>query len=92
MLSNKVKQALKEAVEWPIKRPEIFTSMGIHPPKGILLYGPSDCGKTLLARTICTESEANFISIKGPEIFSKWVGESEKAIRELFRKGRMATL
>ncbi|MFH0897691.1 MAG: CDC48 family AAA ATPase [Candidatus Bathyarchaeota archaeon] len=85
-----VKQSLKEAVEWPIKRPEVFSSMGIRPPNGVLLYGPPGCGKTLLARAVCTESEANFISIKGPEIFSKWVGESEKAIREIFRKGRMA--
>jgi transitional endoplasmic reticulum ATPase len=65
--------------------------MGIEPPKGILLYGPPGCGKTLLARAIATESEANFISIKGPEILSKWVGESEKAIREIFRKARMAS-
>jgi len=65
--------------------------MGIQPPKGILLYGPPGCGKTLIARAIATESEANFISIKGPEIFSKWVGESEKAIREIFRKGRTAS-
>jgi len=87
---DEVKQALMEAIEWPIKRPEIFSSIGIHPPRGVLLYGPPGCGKTLLARAVCTESEANFISIKGPEIFSKWVGESEKAIREIFRKGRMA--
>jgi len=87
---DEVKQALREAVEWPIKRPEIFTDMGITPAKGILLYGPPGCGKTLLARAVATESEANFISIKGPEIFSKWVGESEKAIREIFRKGRTA--
>jgi transitional endoplasmic reticulum ATPase len=85
-----VKQHLKEAVEWPIKTPEIFTKLGIRPPKGILLYGPPGCGKTLLARAVATESEANFISIKGPEVFSKWVGESEKAIREVFRKARMA--
>jgi transitional endoplasmic reticulum ATPase len=85
-----VKQHLKEAVEWPIKQPEIFTRLGIRPPKGILLYGPPGCGKTLLARAVATESEANFISIKGPEVFSKWVGESEKAIREVFRKARMA--
>jgi transitional endoplasmic reticulum ATPase len=85
-----VKQHLKEAVEWPIKNPEIFTRLGIRPPKGILLYGPPGCGKTLLARAVATESEANFISIKGPEVFSKWVGESEKAIREVFRKARMA--
>jgi transitional endoplasmic reticulum ATPase len=85
-----VKQRLKEAVEWPIKSPEIFSKLGIRPPKGILLYGPPGCGKTLLARAVATESEANFISIKGPEVFSKWVGESEKAIREVFRKARMA--
>ncbi len=85
-----VKQHLKEAVEWPLKSPEIFSRLGIKPPKGILLYGPPGCGKTLLARAVATESEANFISIKGPEVFSKWVGESEKAIREVFRKARMA--
>ena len=85
-----VKSELVEAVEWPIKRPESFKRMGIRPPKGILLYGPPGCGKTLVARAVATECEANFISIKGPEIFSKWVGESEKAIREVFRKGRTA--
>ena len=87
---DEVKQELKEAVEWPLKTPEIFTRLGIKPPKGILVYGPPGCGKTLLARAIATESEANFITIKGPEVFSKWVGESEKAIREVFRKARMA--
>jgi transitional endoplasmic reticulum ATPase len=85
-----VKQHLKEAVEWPLKNPEMFTRLGIRAPKGILMYGPPGCGKTLLARAVATESEANFISIKGPEVFSKWVGESEKAIREVFRKARMA--
>jgi transitional endoplasmic reticulum ATPase len=85
-----VKLHLKESVEWPIKNPEMFTRLGIKPPKGILLYGPPGCGKTLLAKAVATESEANFISIKGPEVFSKWVGESEKAIREVFRKARMA--
>jgi transitional endoplasmic reticulum ATPase len=85
-----VKEHLKEAVEWPMKTPEVFTRLGIKPPKGILLFGPPGCGKTLLARAVATESEANFISIKGPEVFSKWVGESEKAIREVFRKARMA--
>jgi len=85
-----VKQELMESVEWPLKKPEVFKKMGIKPPRGILLYGPPGCGKTLLARAVATESEANFISIKGPEIFSKWVGESEKAIREIFRKGRTA--
>jgi transitional endoplasmic reticulum ATPase len=87
---KRVKQELMESVEWPLKKPEVFTRMGIKPPRGILLYGPPGCGKTLLARAVATESEANFISIKGPEIFSKWVGESEKAIREIFRKGRTA--
>jgi len=85
-----VKQELREAVEWPIKNPEIFERMGIRAPKGLLLLGPPGCGKTLLARAVATESEANFITIKGPEVFSKWVGESEKAIREVFRKARMA--
>ena len=85
-----VKQELREAVEWPLKNPEVFVRLGIRPPKGILLYGPPGCGKTLLARAVATESEANFITIKGPEVFSKWVGESEKAIREVFRKARMA--
>ena len=87
---EEVKQHLREAVEWPLKSPEIFNRLGIKPPKGILLYGPPGCGKTLLARAVATESEANFITIKGPEVFSKWVGESEKAIREVFRKARMA--
>ncbi len=87
---DEVKQELKEAVEWPLKSPEIFQRLGIKPPKGILIYGPPGCGKTLLARGVATESEANFITIKGPEVFSKWVGESEKAIREVFRKARMA--
>ncbi|MCD6242469.1 CDC48 family AAA ATPase [Candidatus Bathyarchaeota archaeon] len=85
-----VKRELREAVEWPLKNPEVFKRFGIRPPKGILLYGPPGCGKTLLARAVATESEANFITIKGPEVFSKWVGESEKAIREVFRKARMA--
>lgn len=87
---KQVKQELMESVEWPLKKPDVFKKMGIKPPRGILLFGPPGCGKTLLARAVATESEANFISIKGPEIFSKWVGESEKAIREVFRKGRTA--
>jgi len=88
---EEVKEELKEAVEWPLKNPEVFKRFGIQPPKGILLIGPPGCGKTMLARAVATESEANFIAIKGPEVFSKWVGESEKAIREVFRKARMAS-
>ena len=87
---EEVKQELREAVELPLKNPEAFKRLGIEPPKGVLLYGPPGCGKTLLAKAVATESEANFISVKGPEIFSKWVGESERAIREVFRKARTA--
>ena len=83
-----VKQNLQEAVEWPLKHPEIFKRMGIRPPRGILMYGPPGTGKTLLAKAVANESQANFISIKGPEVLSKWVGESEKAVRELFKKAR----
>ncbi len=87
---DRIKNELIQSVEWPLKKPEVFKRMGIKPPRGILLYGPPGCGKTLLARAVATESEANFIAVKGPEIFSKWVGESEKAIREVFRKARTA--
>jgi transitional endoplasmic reticulum ATPase len=85
-----IKQTLREVVEWPIKQPKVFEEMGIKPPKGILLYGPPGTGKTLLAKAVANETEANFISIKGPEVLSKWVGESEKAIREIFKKARQA--
>ncbi len=88
---EEVKQKLKEAVEWPLKFPEVYSRMGIRPPKGILLYGPSGCGKTLLAKAVATESQANFISVRGPELFSKWFGESEKAVREIFRKARQVS-
>jgi len=84
------KQNLIEVVEWPLQRPDSFKRIGIQPPKGVLIFGPPGCGKTLLARAVATESEANFISVKGPELLSKWVGESEKAIREVFRKARTA--
>ena len=82
------KQELKEAVEWPLKYPENFQRLGVKPPKGILLYGIPGTGKTLLAKAVASESEANFISIKGPELLSKWVGESEKGVREVFRKAK----
>ncbi len=85
-----VKEELQEAIEWPLKYPEIFAYMNTAPPKGVLLYGPPGTGKTMLAKAVANESEANFISIKGPEVLSKWVGESEKAIREVFRKARQA--
>lgn len=82
------KQTLKEMVEWPLKNPESFERMGIEPPRGILLYGPPGCGKTLLAKAVANESGANFISVKGPMVYSKWVGESEKAIRDIFRRAK----
>jgi transitional endoplasmic reticulum ATPase len=85
---DEAKQQLKEAVEWPLKYPEIYEKMGVRPPRGILLFGPPGTGKTLLAKAAATESEANFIAVRGPEILSKWVGESEKAIREIFRRAR----
>jgi len=85
-----VKAQLKEAVELPIKKPEAFTNMGIRPIKGVLLVGAPGVGKTMLAKAVATERESNFISIKGPELLSKYVGESEKAVRELFRKAKMA--
>jgi transitional endoplasmic reticulum ATPase len=82
------KQNLKEVVQWPLEHPEAFDRMGIKPPKGVLLYGPPGTGKTLLAKAVANESGANFISIKGPEVFSKWVGESEKKIREIFKRAK----
>ena len=85
-----IKQEMQEAVEWPLKYQGIFTYADAMPPKGILLYGPPGTGKTLMAKAAANESEANFISIKGPELLSKWVGESEKGVREIFRKARQA--
>jgi len=87
---SSIKQELQEAVEWPLKYQSIFTYTDAIPPKGILLYGPPGTGKTLMAKAAANESEANFISIKGPELLSKWVGESEKGVREVFRKARQA--
>ncbi len=85
---EEVKRELREVVELPLKNPDAFRRLGIEPPKGVLLYGPPGCGKTLLAKAVANESEANFISVKGPELLSKWVGESEKAVRQIFRKAR----
>lgn len=85
-----IKQELQEAVEWPLKYQELFNHTDATPPKGVLLYGPPGTGKTLIAKAAANESEANFISIKGPELLSKWVGESEKGVREIFRKARQA--
>jgi len=87
---EEVKRELREAVELPLKNPEAFTKFGIRPVRGILLYGPPGTGKTLLAKAAATESEANFIAVRGPELLSKWVGESEKGVREIFRKARQA--
>ncbi len=86
-----VKKELQEAVEWPLKYPDLYDKIGYSMPKGIMLYGPSGTGKTLLAKSVATESEANFISVRGPELLSKWVGESERGIREVFRRARQAS-
>jgi len=85
------KQNVKESVEWPMTDPEKFSRMGIQPPKGVLLYGPPGTGKTLMAKAVANETNANFISIRGPQLLSKWVGESEKAIRQTFRKARQVS-
>ncbi|MEM0146239.1 MAG: CDC48 family AAA ATPase [Conexivisphaerales archaeon] len=87
---GRIKQELREMVEWPLKYPNMFKEVGTEPPKGILLYGPPGSGKTMLAKAVATESNSNFISIRGPEVLSKWFGESEKAIREIFKKARAA--
>ncbi|KAJ3283480.1 spermatogenesis associated protein 5 [Rhizoclosmatium sp. JEL0117] len=86
-----VKQRIREAVEWPLKHPEAFERFKIRPPKGILMYGPPGCSKTLMAKALATEAGLNFLAVKGPELFSKWVGESEKAIRDIFKKARAAS-
>src|SRR5918912_553690 len=87
---QEVKEELEEAIEWPLKHADLFAQADVQPPKGILLYGPPGTGKTMIAKAVATTSESNFISIKGPELLSKWVGESEKGVREVFRKARQA--
>ncbi len=86
-----VKQELIESVDWPLKHKDEFQKLGVKPPKGVLLYGPPGTGKTLLAKAVAKEAESNFISVKGPELLNKWVGESEKAVREIFKKARQAS-
>ncbi|MFB3096970.1 MAG: CDC48 family AAA ATPase, partial [Nitrosopumilaceae archaeon] len=86
-----VKRELQEAVEWPMKYPGLYEKLGHKMPRGILLHGPSGTGKTLLAKAVATESEANFVSVRGPELLSKWVGESERGIREIFRRARQVS-
>ncbi|KZC09114.1 PREDICTED: spermatogenesis-associated protein 5 [Dufourea novaeangliae] len=88
---KELKLKLKQAVEWPLRHPEAFQRMGITPPRGVLMFGPPGCSKTLIAKALATESKVNFLNIKGPELFSKWVGESEKAVREVFRKARQVS-
>ena len=83
-----VKGKLQEMVEWPLNNPKAFERMGIKPPTGILLYGPPGCGKTMIAKAVATEAGANFISVKGPEVLTMWVGESEKKVREIFRRAK----
>jgi len=85
---EEVKQSLKEAVEWPLKKPETFKKIGIRPPRGILLYGPPGCGKTYIAQALANEAGVNFIAVKGPELLSKWVGESEQHVRDVFRRAK----
>lgn len=87
---EEVKDRLKESVEWPLTKPELFKHFGIKPPRGIVLFGAPGTGKTLLAKAIANEAQANFISIKGPEMISKWVGESERAVREIFKKAKQS--
>ncbi len=87
---SSVKSSLQEVVEWPLLYPELFESLQLCPPKGVLLYGPPGCSKTLMAKALATESGLNFLSVKGPELLSKWLGDSEKAVQLLFKRARAA--
>lgn len=84
-----IKQQLIEAVQWPQLSPDAFKRVGIRPPRGLLMIGPPGCSKTLMARAVASEAKLNFLAVKGPELFSKWVGESEKAVKALFAKARV---
>ncbi|MBI4177372.1 MAG: AAA family ATPase [Candidatus Aenigmarchaeota archaeon] len=86
-----LKERLQEVIEWPLQHPDAFKKMGIKPPHGVLLYGPPGCGKTMIVKAVANEAGLNFISVKGPELLSKWVGESEKAVREIFRRARQVS-
>tara|TARA_B100000700_G_scaffold291216_1_gene350021 strand:+ start:5534 stop:7759 length:2226 start_codon:yes stop_codon:yes gene_type:complete len=88
---EEVKERLKESIEWPLTKPDVFEHFGIKPPRGIVLFGAPGTGKTLIAKAIANEAKANFITIKGPELISKWVGESEKAVREVFKKAKQSS-
>lgn len=85
---TKVKKQLIEAVQWPQINPELFECLGVSPPRGLVMIGPPGCSKTLMARAVASEAKLNFFAVKGPELFSKWVGDSEKAVRSLFAKAR----
>lgn len=89
--SEEIKFKVRQCVEWPLKYPQKFEAVGVKPPQGILLYGPPGCSKTMIAKALATESGLNFIAVKGPELFSKYVGDTEKAIREIFRKARLSS-
>jgi AAA family ATPase len=87
---HELKKKLQQAITWPIKYADSFMRLGIKPPRGLLMYGPPGCSKTMIAKALATETGLNFIAVKGPELFSKWVGESEKTVRDIFRKARNA--
>ena len=87
---HEIKDRLKESIEWPLTQPELFEHFGVKPPRGVILFGAPGTGKTLIAKAIANEAKANFISVKGPEMISKWVGESERGIREVFKKAKQA--
>lgn len=84
--SDELKQALREAVSWPLRHADAFARLAIRPPRGILLYGPPGCSKTLAAKALAADARTSFFAVKGPELLSKWVGESERQVADLFKK------